>query len=228
MKYVVIGLGYFGATLAEKLSILGNEVIGVDKEMRKVENIKDKIAHAICMDCSDHAAVNGLPLKEADVVIVAIGEDQGAGIMITALLKQHRVKRLISRAVSPLQETVLQAMGVSEIIHPEEETAERWSHKLNMVGTIDSLKMNKDFSVVEILVPKKYSGKSLNEIDFYKHHNLIVLSTVSISKEKSDLGLLKNSAKIKSIISPNTVLKEEDILLVYGDNEDIKDFIKLS
>ncbi|MBA3985827.1 MAG: TrkA family potassium uptake protein [Flavobacteriales bacterium] len=227
MKYVVIGLGYFGAILAEKLSIMGNEVIGVDKEMRKVEGIKDKVAHAICMDCSDSTAVNGLPLKDTDVVVVAIGEDQGAGIMVTALLRQLQVKRLISRAVSPLQETVLRAMGVTEIIHPEEETAERWSNKLNMDGTIDSLIMNKDFSVVEVMVPKKYVGRSIEDIDFLKHHNLIVLSSVPISKEKSAIGLLKNSTKIKSIVSPKTVLKEEEILLMYGDNEDIKDFIKL-
>ncbi len=227
MKYVVIGLGYFGATLAEKLSIMGNEVIGVDKEMRKVESIKDKVAHAICMDCSDQTAVTGLPLKDTDVVVVAIGEDQGAGIMVTALLRQLQVKRLISRTVSPLQETVLRAMGVSEIIHPEEETAERWSNKLNMAGTIDSVIMNKDFSVVEVKVPQKYVGRSIEDINFLKHHNLMVLSTVTISKEKAAIGLLKNSTKIKSIVSPNTVLKEDEILLIYGDNEDIKDFVKL-
>jgi trk system potassium uptake protein TrkA len=226
MKYIVIGLGYFGATLSEKLSILGNEVIGVDKEMRKVESIKDKIAHAICMDCSDQVAVSSLPLKDADVVIVAIGEDQGAGIMITALLKQLKVKRLISRSVSPLQKNVLRAMGVDEIIHPEEETAERWSNKLNMTSAIDSLVLNKNFSLIETKVPQKYIHKTIEEMDLYKNHNLTLLSILK-QKNESVSGLLKNCSQISGIPSPNTKLKEDDLLFVYGNNDDLNDFMKL-
>lgn len=73
--------------------------------------------------------MSGLPLKDTDIVLVAIGEDQGANIMTTAIIKNIGVKRLISRAINPLHEKVLQAIGVDEIIHPEEETAERWAKK---------------------------------------------------------------------------------------------------
>jgi trk system potassium uptake protein TrkA len=227
MKYLVIGLGYFGATLAQKLSLLGNEVIAVDKEMDKVEAIKDNVTHAICMDCIEKVVVTSLPLKDTDVVIVAIGEDQGASIMITALLKQLKVKRLISRAVSPLQETVLSAMGVSEIIHPEEEAAERWANKLNMTGSVDSFVLNKNYSLVELKIPKKYKGKTIGEVDFMKNHNLLVLSTVSVSKEENLIGLMRNISKINGIANSNTKLIEDELLLVYGNNDDVQDFLKL-
>ncbi len=77
------------------------------------------------MDSTDEFTVSGLPIKETDIFVVAIGEDQGANVMTTALLKNLQVKRLISRAINPLHEKVLQAIGVDEIVHPEEETAER-------------------------------------------------------------------------------------------------------
>ena len=125
MKYIVIGLGVFGSSIAEKLAEMGNEVIGVDLSMSKVESIKDKITHAISLDATDIEAVKNLPLDDTDIVIIGIGQDKAANIMAGALMKQLHVKRLISRAVDPLQRTVLETMGIEEIIHPERETADR-------------------------------------------------------------------------------------------------------
>ena len=130
MKYIIFGLGNFGSSLGQKLTEQGNEVIGVDNDMAKVDSLKEKISHTVCLDSTDQFTVSGLPLKDTDVVIVAIGEDQGANIMTSAVLKNLNVKRLISRAITPLHETVLEAMGINEIVHPEEETAERWAKKL--------------------------------------------------------------------------------------------------
>ena len=127
MKYIIFGLGTFGASLAQKLTEQGNEVIGVDLSMAKVDALKEKISHTICMDATDQYTVMGLPLKETDVVIVAIGENQGANIITTAILKNLNVKRLISRAINPIHENVLHAIGIDEIVHPEEETAVRWA-----------------------------------------------------------------------------------------------------
>ncbi|MDA9143980.1 NAD-binding protein, partial [Bacteroidia bacterium] len=109
MKYIIIGLGNFGAPLGEKLTAMGNEVIGVDNHQSKVENLKETLSHTICMDATDELTMKGLPWKETDIVIVAIGEDQGANIMVTAMLKNLKVNRLISRTINPLHEKVLQA-----------------------------------------------------------------------------------------------------------------------
>jgi trk system potassium uptake protein TrkA len=107
--------------LQKKLTQQGNEVIGIDSNMAKVDAFKSKISHTICINSTDQFTMSGLPIKNTDVVIVAIGEDQGANIMTTAVMKNLNAKRLISRAITPLHETVLQAMGVDEIVHPEEE-----------------------------------------------------------------------------------------------------------
>ena len=106
MKYIIFGLGNFGSSLGQKLTEAGNEVIGVDNNMDKVDALKESISHTICMDSTDQFTVSGLPLKDADVVIVAIGENQGANVMTTAVLKNLKVKRIISKNNTPLHETV--------------------------------------------------------------------------------------------------------------------------
>jgi len=226
MKYIIIGLGNFGASLAQKLTEKGNEVIGVDVVMDKVEALKDKITHAICLDSTDINAVSNLPLNDTDIVIVAIGEDKGALIMATALMKQLKVKRLISRAVSPLQEMVLEAIGVDEIIHPEEETAERWAKKLNLLGVIDSFELTGHYSVVEIVVPKRYEGKTLRELELRKKYKIMVLTTMKIIEVTNALGATKKITQVMGVAGSETVLNKGDVMVLYGNNSDIKELIQ--
>ena len=160
MKYIIVGLGNFGTSLGQKLTSQGNEVIGIDTSAAKVEAYREKITYTMEMDATDELAVSGLPLKSTDIVVIGIGEDQGANVMATALFKNFEVKRLISRSINPLHEKVLQAIGVDEIVRPEEETAERWAKKLCLVNVVDSFELNDDFSIIEATVPKEYVGKT--------------------------------------------------------------------
>ncbi|PIV16079.1 MAG: potassium transporter TrkA [Flavobacteriales bacterium CG03_land_8_20_14_0_80_35_15] len=226
MKYLIIGLGNFGASLAEKLTTQGNEVIGIDTSMNKVDALKEKISHTICMDATDEFTVSGLPLKETDIVIVAIGEDQGANVMVTALLKNFNVKRLISRAINPLHEKVLKALGVDEIVHPEEETAERWAKKLCLTGVLDSFELSDDYSIVEVNLPLKYVGKKISEIDIRKKFSLLILTTIKSTQVKNSFGKSINETKVQGVVSPNLILEKDDILVVYGANTDIERLLK--
>lgn len=225
MKYIIVGLGSFGASLAEKLTASGNEVIGVDHNMDKVEALKDRIFQTVQLDAMDQYAVTGLPLKEADVVVVAIGEDQGANIMATAVMRNLNVKRLISRAISPLHENVLHAMGVHEVVHPEEETAERWAKKLAMKGIVDSFEINGEYSIVEVEVPDWCVGKTLREIGLRRNFNLIVMTTIKKTEGRSLLGLRREAITVQGVASPETTLNQDEIMVVYGANRDIKKWL---
>lgn len=208
--------------MGQKLTQQGNEVIGVDNNMDKVDSLKESISHTVCLDSTDQFTVSGLPLKDTDVVIVAIGEDQGANIMTTAVLKNLKVKRLISRAITPLHETVLEAMGVDEIVHPEEETAERWAKKLCLKGVVDSFELSGQYSIVEVSVPTKYAGQTLQEVGFRRKHNIVVLTTIKKEETTNLLGVNKRVNQVQGVASPKTVLEEGDIMVIYGDNKDIK------
>lgn len=225
MKFIIIGLGSFGGPLAIKLTEQGNEVIGIDSRMVKVDGLKEKISHTICMDATDEYTVTGLPLQDTDVVIVAIGEDQGANIMATALFKNLKSKRLISRAINPLHEKVLEAIGVDEIVHPEEETAERWSKKLCLTGLVDSFELSDDFSIVELSVPEKLDGKTIGEISFREKYQLLILTTIKNVRVKSLIGKSSLKNKVQGVASLDTILEKGSIMVVYGANKDIKSFI---
>lgn len=228
MKFIIVGLGNFGGSLAEKLTQQGNEVIGVDNRTEKVVALKDKLSHTICMDATDHNTLAHLPLKNTDVVMVCIGENEGANIMVTANFKNLGVKRIISRAINPIHENVLQALGVVEIVHPEEESAERWAKKLCLKGVVDSFELNKNFSVVEIIVPEKLVGKKISDLGLREKYAILILTIIKNTEVSFFLGKSKIIPKIQGIPSEDTVLQDEDILVLYGANEDLQKFAKLN
>lgn len=226
MKYIILGLGNFGSSLAQKLVGMGHEVIGVDHEMDKVNALKEQITNTICLDITDQQAITNLPLQDADIVMVCIGEDQGANIMATALMKQSGVKRLIARAVSPLHETILEAMQVDEIIHPEEETAERWANKLNIRGVVDSYELTEEYSIVKAKVPEAFVGKTLEELSLRKNYNVLVLTTIKEVEEKNRLGITRKVNQVQGVASSRTRLEEDDIIVLYGEIDHIQKLLK--
>lgn len=222
MKYIIIGLGRFGSTLATSLTAMGHEVVGVDKDMRKVNAFKDKITHAICLDSSDADSIKNLPLKDADVVVVSIGKDFDASIMTTALLKQHQVKRLISRSISVLHQTVIEAIGIDQVISPEEESAVRLAKKLQMTGVIDSFDLSENYSVIEAQVPKRFVGKTIEEINLRGRYNLNVLTIIKMIESINLFGKPHKKPRVMGVIQPTTKLEEEDILVLFGRPADVQ------
>jgi len=226
MKFIVIGLGNFGSSLAEKLTEAGNEVIGVDSNFQRVELFKEKITYTICMDATNPESVKTLPLKDTDLVIIAIGEDKGSNIMASAVMKNLRVKRLISRALDATHENVLSAMGITEIANPELETAEKWAKKLSLTSLLDSYELTSDFSIVEVKVPDSFSGKTLDEIGFRRNYNLVVLTTIREERKESFIGINKTVKQVQGVSSPDTVLQKGEIMVIYGHNSDIKNLLR--
>src|SRR5699024_6096597 len=116
MKIVIFGLGNFGMALAIHLSDSDNEVIAVDRDSKKIELIKDKVAHAVSLDSTNESAYHALPLKNIDIAVIAIGEDEGATIMTTAIVKNFCDAKIITRSSSAVQDRIFEAMGVDQII----------------------------------------------------------------------------------------------------------------
>lgn len=219
MKYIVLGLGHFGKSLAIHLTELGHEVIGADKRIAIVEQLKDKITHTVCLDSTDKEAVTSLPLRDTDAVIVAIGEDEGASLMTTALIKQLGVKRIIGRVVSDLQRTVMEAMEIDEYIMPEEEAAERLAMRLDNIDIVDSFKVSDRYSIIETKVPSKYIGMTLREADLTNKYKIIVLTTLKDTDNPQE-------RMASGIAQSDTVLDEKDLLVLFGELSDIKKLIE--
>jgi trk system potassium uptake protein TrkA len=226
MNYLVIGLGNFGSSLAIQLTKLGHEVIGLDKHMDKVEFYKDDITQTICADCTDIHMARDLPVKDADAVIVCIGENEGENLMVTAVMKQLEGKRIISRAVSTLHETVLQAMEIEEIVRPELDSAIRLAKNLSSQKFVDSFELTRDYTIVKAEVPGKYAGKKLRELELRKNFNITVLTTITTVHTRNMLGMQREVPEVNEVAHADTVLKEDDIVVIYGHSRDIEHFLE--
>ena len=227
MKYIIVGLGNFGGHLATRLTNLGHEVIGIDTRESKIELLKDKITHVIMMDATNVQALKTLPYKDVDVVIVAIGEDFGASIMVTALFKQLNVKRLISRSINKVHETVIHAIGVDEIIHPEEDSAERMAKKLEMKNVLDSLDISADYNIIEVKTPVRYVGLTVAETEIRQNYKINILTIIKMEEKANMFGNKTMVKKVLGVVTGNTKIEEGDILLLFGHIKDLRTVLKM-
>ncbi len=225
MKFIIIGLGHFGSALAEKLTHFGHQVVAVDSNMRLVELVKDKVTHAVCLNSTDPLAIKNLPLENADAAVVCIGSNEGENLMTTALLKNMNVKRIISRSVNRLHENILEAMGITEIVRPEYETADRWAMRLSTTAYLDLFEIAKNHNIAELRVPRKLIGKSVEEIGFNKKYHVIVLTKLKQENEMNELGAPTTILKAGEIVTAKSILNQNDIIVVYGHRNDIQRMI---
>ena len=223
MKIIIFGLGNFGLSLALNLTESGNEVIGVDKQMDKVNLVKNKIAHAICMDSTNELAYQALPLKQADLAVVAIGENEGAAIITTALVKKLSNAKVISRSLSPIHDTVLQAMGIDFIVHPEQEAAEKLTYKINLKNVVDNYKVDEKYSITEIKIPESFVGQTLEQLDIRSRFNLNVITFLRKKEKTNMLGVTTSVMEVVGVPSPNTKVEKGDVMVVFGLNEKISE-----
>ena len=226
MKFVVFGLGNFGAALCEQLVRLGHEVIGVDSRMEMVDKFKHSITHTIALDSTEKEAMEQLPITDVDAAIVGIGEDEGANIMTTALLKQMGVTRIISRITSPLQKVVLEAMDIQEFANPEVYSAERLALKLDLPGVIDSFQISSDYRMLEVSVPPRYVGQTVGDIDIRSRYQLVLVSILKKVAKKNIFGGQKSELQVMGIVSPETILERGDVLLLFGAPKDLEEFVE--
>jgi len=227
MKFIVFGLGNFGASLAEQLVGLGHEVIGVDSRIELADKYKHSITHTVALDATSQEAVAQLPIRDVDAAIVGIGENEGATIMTTALLKQMDVKRIICRVTSPLQKIVLEAMNIQEFVYPEAASAERLALKLDLPGVVDSFQINPNYRLLEVAVPERYVGKKITELNLADRYRLVLVTIIKNIKQKNIFGSEKTEMKVMGIVPTETILRSGDILLLFGAPRDLEAFIEV-
>jgi trk system potassium uptake protein len=227
MNFIVIGLGNFGASLAKKLTALGHDVIGVDKDLAKVEFFKDTVKNTISMDITDIHALKTLPLQDCDMVVVCIGHDFGSSVMTTALLKKLGVQRIYGRESSLVHKTVLNAIGVSNTINPEYDTAVVFAEKLIMEGVWSIYSISDDIKIAEVSIPEEYIGESLSQIDLNESPRVKILALKCPDKKLSTPALEKWIAIDAKNFETDVIIENDMRFVIQGRKKDINDFIRL-
>jgi trk system potassium uptake protein TrkA len=212
--FAVIGLGRFGSRLASSLAASGNEVIAIDRDVSLVEEIRDRVTVAIAMDGTDEQALRSRGVDRVDAVIVGIGNDFEATTLTTVLLKQMGVKRVIARAASQMAARVLARIGADEVVNPEDESADRWAHRLLNPQFLNQIEFHEGHSIVEVEAPKAWVGQSLAELDLRNRHRLHVVALRRQSESRD------GTARIE-MPNPQEPLRGSDVLVLMGKDVDL-------
>lgn len=166
MRYLIIGLGIYGTNLAMDLTDLGHEVIGADVRATNVDAIKDYIATAYILDSTDEAAIGVLPLKNVDLVIVAIGENFGASIKTVALLRKLGVRNIYARAIDDIHRAILEGMQIERILNPEQRAATDLVNEMELGVKVETLRADAENLVMRFAAPSYFHSMryaSLND-----------------------------------------------------------------
>lgn len=228
MKYIIIGLGNLGKALAGDLSSIGNDVIGVDKNLTRVDSMKQLIAGAVSLDTTDEEALRTLPLKDADAIYVTFGKDFGASVQTVALLKSLGANKLIVRVTSPIHETVIRAIGVEEVITPEKDFSSIYvSHMLLGALFKQWYKITDTHHLFKIAPPPLFIGQSLQSINLEEKFSLRLVAVERLTDEKNVLGVKRPVYQVIDRFSDAFVVQKDDILLLFGELNDIRKIAEL-
>ena len=226
MKYIIIGLGNYGGMLAEELSALGHEVIGVDTNEHHVEMLKDKIATSFIIDATDEQSLSVLPLKGVDVVIVAIGENLGASVRVVALLKQKGVKHIYARAVDEVHRSVLEAFNLDNILTPEKDAARSLGQLLDLHAHVESFRIDNEHYVVKFKVPASLVGYKVVDLSLEKEFNIKMIALLKGKQVINALGISVLEREVENAFEEDYMLDADDELVCYGLYKDLLRFWK--
>jgi len=226
-KFAVIGVGRFGAAIARTLASRGAEVIAVDSTIEKIESIQDEVAYAIALDATDKKALMAQNIHEVDAVVVSIGEDFEAMILCCVLLMEMKVKRIIARASGIHQKMILEKIGITEILSPEEEFGIAVAEKVLNPSIVSYLQLPDQYEIVEIKTPKGIANRTLDEIGL---RNKYKLNLITLKREFEEIknGEILKSKHILGVPNSSTVLYSTDTIVVFGKVTDIERFIEIN
>ncbi|MBS7525655.1 MAG: trk/ktr system potassium uptake protein [Clostridiales bacterium] len=208
-QFVVVGCGRFGQSVAIKLAELGCEVMVVDRNEEIIQNISEKVTYAVQADATDENSIKALGIRNFDVAIVTIGSDIQSSILVTLLVKELGVKHIVAKAQNSSHAKVLYKIGANRVVFPEKEMGIKIAKNLVSGNVLDFIDLAPDYSILEISMNSEWIGKSLVQIDMRRRYQISVIA-------------VRRGDEIDINAGPDKILLKDDILIVIGNNEDLK------
>jgi len=234
-RTVVIGLGLFGREVALSLSRRGVPVLAVDRDAALVEGIKNSVAGAMVLDTTDETALREAGIGDMQVAVCAIGTQHVENsILTTALLRQLGVPRILVRAANDLHARILRQVGATEVINPEREMGRRLANRIAKPGIREVLNVAPGVSLAEVPIPPGFAGKTLAGLDVRRKYGVNVIgvrrrvpagAAAEETRETTRPGAaLEGNRRFILNVSPTEELRDDDILVVIGADDDIRRF----
>ena len=223
-KFAVIGVGRYGSTIARKLSERGAEVFAIDTNKDKVDALKDDVALAVNLDSTDKKALLSQNIQGVDAAIVAIGENFQAVILTSMNLLELGVPSVIARSGSDAQRQILEKVGVSEVLTPEEEVATLVCERLVNPSVISFLQLPDNYEIAEIKAPRACVNKNIEDVGLRNKYSLSLITIKrKIVNKDGDI-----EQHITGVTNTDTPIYETDTLVVFGTVKDVARFIEIN
>lgn len=210
-SFLIIGMGRFGSSLATELAVLGHEVLVIDKDEEPVSEIADTVTHSVIGDAGDEAVLRSVGAENFDVAVVAIAGNIEESVLITMMLKEMGVGKVVSKAHSSLHMKILKKIGADIVVFPERDMGERLARSLSSKDVVDYIELSDEYSIVELRSHAEWEKKTLAELDFREVYGLNVIAVT-------------NETAKKTTVSPGAEyeIASGDELIVVGKDSDIK------
>ena len=212
--FIVIGLGRFGASAAEKLYDMGHEVIVLDQDEEAVAHMADKCTHGAMGDAREMDVLRAVGAGECDCAIVAMGEDLAASVLITMNLKDLGCKCIICKAQNEAYKRALERVGADRVVIPEKEMALRLVQSLGSSSFHDYMEFSGEYAIAEVEPPKAWQGKTLKDLNVRAKYKVSVLA-------------IKSGKDIRMSPGAEDVVSQGDTVMVMGRNADLARLQKL-
>jgi trk system potassium uptake protein TrkA len=210
---LLIGIGRFGKHMALKLHELKQDVLAVDKNEEKVEEILPFVTNGLIGDSTKEQFIASLGVRNFDVCIVAIGDNFQSSLETTSLLKDYGAKFVVARANSDVHGKFLLRNGADNVIYAEKETAIRAAVKYSADNVFDYIELTPEHSIYETPVPPSWIGKTIIQLGVRQKYHISILA-------------LKKDNELIPLPKPDHVFNDGESMLILGANKDIKKFIQ--
>ena len=214
-SFCIIGLGRFGQTLAKSLVRGGHEVVIVDRDEEVVNALADYVSDAVIGDPTNEAVLRQAGAADADCVVICISNDLSDCIIITMLLKDMGVKKVVVRANSDLEWRVLEKVGADMVVFPEKQMGERLAYTLDKQNVIEHIQFSGEYSIVETSVPAAWVGKSLIDLSVRREYGVNVIA-VTGSGKKMDISP-----------DPKKPFEMGDTVTIIGENRNVDKLVRM-
>ena len=210
MKSVlVIGLGRFGKHIVEKLNELHHQVMAVDKDEDRVNDVLPLATDAQIGDATSKTFLRTLGVDNYDVCFVAIGDDFQSSLIVTSYLKELGAKKVISRASREVQRQFLLRNGADDVVYPEKQLASWTVIRHTTDHVLDYIALDDEFAIYDLSVPAEWHGRTVGELDIRKKYNLNLLA-------------VRENGNPSIAVTGETQLKQDQTILVLGKWKDIQ------
>lgn len=209
LNILVLGLKTFGKSIVKQLYEYNCEVLAIDKEMERVEEIVDFATEAVQMDIRDSGELKKLSLNNFDVAVITV-DDLGTSIMATMLFEEAGIPKIIVKSTSDIHKKILDKMGVKYIVSPDKEMGIKLAKNIMDINIIDTINASSDYDIVDIKVKNKWVGKTLEKLELRAKYGMNVI------------GVKKLNSEIHISPEREYEIEEGDRLIVIQDNKKVK------